>query len=83
MPTWPKKMFAEVAIQVVGKLRGRLRLHFGHFWSRLGVVAVTEDKWSSLTHCLMLVSLAKKSGPTESDRLEPMVDFCTWSLDQV
>ena len=49
----------------------------------LVVVAVTEDKWSSLTDCFILVSQNKILGPNECDCIDPMVVFWTWSLDQV
>ena len=43
--------------------KGRVCLQFclGNFRSRLGAVPVTEDKSLSLTHCLMLVYLTKKT----------------------
>ena len=53
---------------------GNILVIFGPDW---GAVAVTEDKFSSLTHCLVLVPLIKKKGPTESGCLEPMVIFWT------
>ena len=65
------------------KWRGRIQEDFGQFWSRLGVIAVTEYKWFSLTRSLIIVSRTEKLGPTESSCLEPTVVLWMWSLDQV